>query len=74
MATQAQIEANIAALEAALASGEHRVRYDGREVEFRSVDEIKKALAYWQDQLAVATGTLRRRVNFTDAPRQKGWV
>jgi len=68
--TQAQIDA----LESALASGELRVTHDGRTVEYRSIDDLKKAIAYCKDEVAAAAGTLRRRVNFTDAPRQKGWV
>lgn len=42
MATQADLDA----LEAALARGESRVRFaDGREVEYRSVAELRSALA-----------------------------
>ncbi|HPT27530.1 MAG TPA: hypothetical protein PLZ95_14015 [Bryobacteraceae bacterium] len=48
--TQSQLEA----LEAALASGTLRVSFEGRSVEYRSVDEIKKALAEVKAALAAA--------------------
>jgi|YelNatPaOPRAMG01_1025707.scaffolds.fasta_scaffold103823_2 hypothetical protein len=38
--TQSQLEA----LEAALASGTLRVSFEGRSLEYRSVDELKKAI------------------------------
>lgn len=37
-------EEQIAALEAAIGSGERRVKFDGREVEYRSLDEMLRAL------------------------------
>ncbi len=67
-------QAQVDALEAALTSGELRVSYDGRTVEYRSIDDLKKAIAYCKGEISAAEGTLRRRVNFTDAPRQKGWT
>lgn len=39
-------EERIAALEAAIASGERRVRFEGREVEYRSVEEMLRALEF----------------------------
>lgn len=56
MATLAEQQA---ALEAALASGEKRVKYRDREVEYRSVEEIQQALA---DVRARMSGTSGRRV------------
>lgn len=54
--TQAQIEA----LEQALASGTLRVTYEGRTVEYRSVDELKKAIAEVKAALAAADPTVAR--------------
>lgn len=49
-------QTDIDALEAALARGELRVRLADREVTYRSVDEIAKALSYAKGQLAIAAG------------------
>lgn len=57
MATQAEIETRIAALEKARASGIARVIYDGRTVEYRSVSEIERALSAERAALAAATKT-----------------
>jgi len=46
--TQSQLEA----LEAALASGMLRVSFEGRSVEYRSVEELKKAIAEVKAALA----------------------
>ena len=35
----------LSALESALASGALRVSYEGRSVEYRSIDDLKKAIA-----------------------------
>jgi len=70
MATQAQIDA----LKAALYSGHLRVRYSDKELTFRSVEEIRLALAQAEVELAGESGTLRRKIHLTDAPRGKGWA
>ena len=54
--TQSQLEA----LEAALASGTLRVSYEGRSVEYRSIEELKKAIAEVQASLAAADSTVPR--------------
>ena len=41
----AYTESQLEALEAALASGTLRVTFEGRSIEYRSVDELKKAIA-----------------------------
>jgi hypothetical protein len=46
--TQTQLEA----LEAALASGTLRVSFEGRSLEYRSIDELKKAIAEVKAALA----------------------
>jgi roadblock/LC7 domain-containing protein len=48
--TQTQLEA----LEAALASGTLRVSFEGRSLEYRSVDELKKAIAEVKAAMAAA--------------------
>ncbi len=55
--TQTQLDA----LQAALASGELRVSYDNKTVEYRSVAEIKIAIAEVSAALAEAAGTGRPR-------------
>ena len=57
--TQTQLEA----LEQALASGTLRVTYEGRTVEYRSVDELKKAIAEVKAAMAATDpATPRSRV------------
>jgi hypothetical protein len=46
--TQEQLDA----LRAALASGLRRVRFENREVEYRSIDEIKAAIAAAEAELS----------------------
>ncbi|MGC8884874.1 MAG: phage head-tail joining protein [Bryobacteraceae bacterium] len=48
--SQTQLEA----LEAALASGTLRVTFEGRSLEYRSVDELKKAIAEVKAAMAAA--------------------
>lgn len=47
--------AEIAALEAAAASGELTVETDGERVTYRSMSELMKALTYFAGKAAVAT-------------------
>lgn len=47
----------LAALDAAIASGQMRVKYDGKEVEYRSIGELMQARAFVHAQL-VAAGLL----------------
>ncbi len=63
---------DIAAIDRAIASGELHVSFaDGRSVTYRSIDELKKAKAEAQKEIAAAAGTaqLRRTVVRT----VKGW-
>ena len=52
MATQEVIQARIDALEEALASGELSVRHGEKSVTYRSVEEIRTALATLRGQLS----------------------
>jgi hypothetical protein len=49
-------QADVDALEAALVRGELKVKLADREVTYRSVDDIAKALSYAKGQLAIAAG------------------
>jgi hypothetical protein len=44
----------LAALDAAIASGQLKVKYDGKEVEYRSVGELLKARGFVYSQLVDA--------------------
>ena len=48
-------------LQQALVSGELRVSFQGRTVEYRSIAEIQTALAAAQSEVAAAAGTARVR-------------
>lgn len=50
-------QADLDALETALATGQKTVKYDGREVTFRDVGELKAAIAYVKGELDAAAGT-----------------
>lgn len=50
----------IAALEAAMASGELRVESDGDVVLYRSISDVKAALDYFRAKAAAANGTQTR--------------
>lgn len=56
-ATQEQLDA----LKAARASGEARVTYNGKTVEYRSISEIEQAIAAVESELAAQSGTPRSR-------------
>jgi len=47
--------AKVAALEEAAGSGELTVKTDGREVTYRSMADLMRALAYFQGKLAAQT-------------------
>lgn len=54
----------LAALERALATGEQRVTFGDRTVEYRSVDELIAAIGVVRrglEEQAIATGAVRRR-------------
>lgn len=57
--SQVQLEASIAALETALARGELTVEYSDRRVTYRSVDELKNGIRYFQRLLGAVKGTAR---------------
>jgi hypothetical protein len=49
------------ALREALASGEHRVSYDGKSIEYRSVSDLKAALTEVESALARQWGIPKSR-------------
>lgn len=59
--TATYTEAQACALREALASGEHRVSFDGKTVEYRSVAEIRAALAEVEAALAMSAGRVPAR-------------
>ncbi|MGB9610735.1 MAG: phage head-tail joining protein [Bryobacteraceae bacterium] len=50
-------EAQLQALRDALAGGVRRVRFGDREIEYRSIEELKAAIAAAEAELAKASGT-----------------
>lgn len=67
--TVAELKAQRASLKAALRSGALSVRHGDKQVMYRSVEEIKKALAVLDDEIAEASGKRRSRVMYVDARR-----
>ncbi|QWD65982.1 phage head-tail joining protein [Polynucleobacter sp. MWH-Aus1W21] len=49
------------ALREAIASGEHRVTYDGKTIEYRTVSDLKLALAEVEAALASSNGKTKTR-------------
>lgn len=49
-------EQQLQALREALANGVRRVRFENREIEYRSVEELKAAIAAAEAELAKAAG------------------
>ncbi len=55
-------ESDLAAIDRAISSGEQRIKFsDGREVEYRSIDELRRARTTVQGELGLAGGTKRVR-------------
>ena len=54
-------EEHAQALREALATGEHRVSYDGKSIEYRSVSDLKAALAEVESALARQLGIAKSR-------------
>lgn len=60
--TQTQLDA----LDAAIASGELIVKYDGREVTYRSFDQLVKARNFVADRLPTATRRVSHSIAYID--------
>lgn len=58
--TEAQLRANITALETALTRGERSVSFADRNVVYRTVEEIREAIAYFQGLLDQLLGRPRQ--------------
>ena len=52
---------HLQALREALASGEHRVTYEGKSVEYRSVADLKAAIAEVETTISRESGTPKAR-------------
>lgn len=61
--------ADLTRLESALAQGEMTVEYDGKRVTFRSVAELKEAIAYVKDALAAQTPAGSQTVTYASFSR-----
>ncbi len=64
-------EQELQPLRDALAMGVRRVRFEGREVEYRSVDELKAAIAAAETEIAKSDG--QRTVRQIRVETQKGF-
>ena len=64
----ATLQDQLAALKAARGSGELRVTYNGKTVEYRSIDELTKAIAAVQGEIDAesSTPTFRSSVAYFD--------
>jgi hypothetical protein len=62
--TQSEIASMLTALRKARASGERAVQHGDSRVEYKSDQEMAAAIADLERQLAVASGTPRRGVNY----------
>jgi hypothetical protein len=69
--TEAELTANITALEAAMSRHERVVQMADRSVTYNSIDDIVKSISYFRDRLneltaatATSTGIVRRRQVF----------
>jgi len=58
--TSEQLQASIAKIETALSRGELRVQFADRMVEYRSVEELMRALEYFKGELARMAGRRRQ--------------
>ena len=64
MANSAQIEANLAAIEAAIAAGVTRVSFDGKSTEFRTLSEMRSIRDDLRRQLGLASRQTRTVASF----------
>ena len=55
-------EQQLQALRDALANGVRRVRFENREIEYRTVEELKAAIAAAEAELARSNGTMVRQI------------
>jgi len=59
-------EQQLQALRDALANGARRVRFGDREIEYRSIDELKQAIAAAEAEIAKDNGTpVTRQIRIT---------
>jgi len=71
--TVPQLQSNLDAINQALGNPTLKVRFpDGREVTYRSVDELRKAKAEIEEDIRQASGQTGRRVRFAQHQRDDG--
>lgn len=61
MPTAGELATQLEALKTARATGEKRVTYNGKTVEYREMGEIESAIASIQAELDAATGSTKSR-------------
>ena len=59
---------HLQALREALASGEHRVTYEGKSIEYRSVADLKAAIAEVEASIARDSGSQKARQGLEHLP------
>ena len=64
-----ELKAQRVSLKAALRSGALSVRHGDKQVMYRSVDEIRKALESLEQDIAKAEGKRRRRITYLEIGR-----
>lgn len=58
----AELQNRLDKLEEAISRSERKVKFsDGREVEYKTIDEMTKAVRYLQSQISSANSEVRRR-------------
>jgi hypothetical protein len=67
--TLEELQSQRAALAKALHTGAFQVRRGDKQVTYRSVEEIKKALAALDEAIALVSGKRRSRVTYVNAQR-----
>jgi len=58
-------EEQLQALRDALANGVRRVRFENREIEYRSIEELKAAIAAAEAELAKSRGAVVRQIRIS---------
>jgi hypothetical protein len=68
--TLEQLETKRDALVLAISSGELSVRFESRQVQYRSIEEMQRALAFLEGQIEKLTGTaIGQRVSYVTVRR-----
>jgi hypothetical protein len=63
-------QTDLDAVKAAIASGTLRIRFDGREVEYRTLSDLERVKVLIESELAGQTGTKKKRHSLVSHTRQ----